>query len=65
MAAGLHHSHQEWQVCSCLTAFAQLKGFGPAMIKVWQRIDIGVPGRWHPFTQLERRAREATRNEAW
>lgn len=22
-------------------------------------------GRWHPFTTMERRVREATRNEAW
>lgn len=22
-------------------------------------------GRWHPFTPMERKTREATRNEAW
>ena len=22
-------------------------------------------GRWHPYTPMERRAREATRNEPW
>ena len=49
----------------CLTACAQLKVFALDMLKVWERSDVDVPGRWHPFTQLERRAREATRNEAW
>ena len=47
------------------SGLAQVKVFDLDMIKVWERSHIIVPGRWHPFTQLERRAREATRNEAW